>query len=323
MNDLISVIVPVYKVEEYLEQCLQSIVNQTYTNLEIILVDDGSPDSCPSMCDEWATHDSRITVIHKENGGLSDARNFGTVLSVGHYISYIDSDDLIHQDMYIYLLKLAHQYNAEIIDCAFQQFDSLPFDSFDEVNDEVIHMDSIEAEKALLDDRFLKCTAWNKLVKSDIAKQTPFDFGVINEDVLWSYRIIKKAKRIIHTNRKLYAYYQRADSIMHVSYSKKRFDGLNALQQKAKEIQTDFPDLYPRAERSYLGACMYHYQLLCRLEKKEEYELFKRIIHKRFLNGDLKTVLSIAGLKQAIWYSLFVVSPNLTCSIRNWLKIGL
>jgi len=91
--ELISVIVPIYKVEEYLDRCVRSIAEQTYTNLEIILVDDGSPDGCPAMCDRWAEKDSRIKVIHKENGGLSDARNAGLRIAMGEYISFIDSDD--------------------------------------------------------------------------------------------------------------------------------------------------------------------------------------------------------------------------------------
>ena len=97
---LISVIVPVYKVEPYLNKCIESIVNQTYKNLEIILVDDGSPDNCPAICDSWAEKDSRIKVIHKENGGLSDARNAGMVHATGEYIAFVDSDDYIDPEMY-------------------------------------------------------------------------------------------------------------------------------------------------------------------------------------------------------------------------------
>ena len=100
MEELISVIVPIYKVEAYLERCIRSIVNQTYKNLEIILVDDGSPDSCPDICDVWKEKDDRIKVIHKKNGGLSDARNAGMQIMTGTYISYIDSDDWVANDMY-------------------------------------------------------------------------------------------------------------------------------------------------------------------------------------------------------------------------------
>ena len=106
-NPKISVIVPVYKVEKYLDKCVESIVNQTYKNLEIILVDDGSPDNCPAMCDEWAEKDERIRVIHKENGGLADARNAGMDIATGDYIGFVDSDDWIEPNMYEVLLKNA------------------------------------------------------------------------------------------------------------------------------------------------------------------------------------------------------------------------
>ena len=105
MQSTISVIIPVYKVEEYLEECLRSVINQTYNNLEIILVDDGSPDHCPQLCDEWSSKDSRIKVIHKENGGLSDARNAGMSIATGEYIAFVDSDDYIAPTMYEQLLK--------------------------------------------------------------------------------------------------------------------------------------------------------------------------------------------------------------------------
>ena len=113
-NPKISVIVPVYKVEKYLDKCVESIVNQTYKNLEIILVDDGSPDNCPAMCDEWAEKDERIRVIHKENGGLADARNAGMDIATGDYIGFVDSDDWIEPNMYEVLLKNALKYDADI-----------------------------------------------------------------------------------------------------------------------------------------------------------------------------------------------------------------
>ena len=114
MNPMISVIVPIYNVEKYLARCVDSIVNQTYKNLEIILVDDGSPDRCPQMCDDYAEKDSRIKVIHKKNGGLSDARNAGMAVATGEYISFIDSDDWIETSMFELLLNNIFQYDCEI-----------------------------------------------------------------------------------------------------------------------------------------------------------------------------------------------------------------
>ena len=112
--ELISVIIPIYKVEEYLDHCIKSIVEQTYRKLEIILVDDGSPDKCPLKCDEWAERDGRIRVIHKKNGGLSDARNVGMSIATGSYISFIDSDDWISPDFYEKLYRSITESNAQI-----------------------------------------------------------------------------------------------------------------------------------------------------------------------------------------------------------------
>ncbi|MBR1540013.1 MAG: glycosyltransferase [Clostridia bacterium] len=117
-EELISIIVPVYKVEKYLDKCINSIVSQTYKNLEVILVDDGSPDSCGKMCDEWTQKDTRIKVIHKENGGLSDARNFGLDCAKGKYIQFVDSDDYIEKDMIEFLYKNLKENNADISICS-------------------------------------------------------------------------------------------------------------------------------------------------------------------------------------------------------------
>ena len=116
-SELISIIVPVYRVEPYLDRCVQSIVDQTYQNLEIILVDDGSPDNCPAMCDAWAAKDSRVKVIHKENGGLSDARNAGLAAAAGEYIGFVDSDDWISPDMYRLLYENMAEHGSDVSAC--------------------------------------------------------------------------------------------------------------------------------------------------------------------------------------------------------------
>ena len=113
----VSVVIPIYNVQEYLNECVSSIVNQTYQNLEIILVDDGSPDSCPIMCDAWKNQDDRITVIHKKNGGLSDARNAGLAKASGEYILYVDSDDYLDDDTIEWMVSCAVTHNAEIVAC--------------------------------------------------------------------------------------------------------------------------------------------------------------------------------------------------------------
>ena len=155
MEELISVIVPIYKVEDYLDRCIQSLVNQTYKNLEIILVDDGSPDDCPRICDEWEKRDQRIKVIHKENGGLSDARNAGMKVMVGAYVSYIDSDDWIAQDMYQKMINAIKKNNADICECAFERTSGIEKKEDKECGNKESIMDMQNALMAVVEEKII------------------------------------------------------------------------------------------------------------------------------------------------------------------------
>ena len=164
--DLISVIVPVYNVEKYLDRCMKSILQQTYHRLEIILVDDGSTDASAAMCDAYARRDSRIRVVHKQNGGLSDARNAGLELAAGDYIGYVDSDDWIEPDMYEYLLENALKYQADIAVCGRVEryVDKEVVRGFSEI--EVLAREP--ALKYLLQNDLLQNYAWDKLYKQEL-----------------------------------------------------------------------------------------------------------------------------------------------------------
>ena len=166
-KDLISVIVPVYKVEKYLEKCIESVLKQTYTNLQIILVDDGSPDNCGKICDEYAKKDSRIEVIHKINGGLSDARNVGINRANGRYIGFVDSDDYIKEDMYEKLINLIKEYDADISIC--NLYDVIDGKEYVRNKDNGIHEYSrIDILKEILLDKNIQSYAWNKLYKKEL-----------------------------------------------------------------------------------------------------------------------------------------------------------
>ena len=322
--DLISVIIPVYNVEKYLDICVESVVNQTYKNLEIILVDDGSTDNCPALCDAWVNKDARVKVIHKQNGGQGEARNIGILAATGAYIGFVDSDDFISSVMYEHLLDLLKNLNADLIQCAMQKFDSYPYALPPATEESIIQVfNKYKAVKALISEGKFTSTCPSVLVKSEIAKKTLFDLGMINEDVMWVYRALRNSDTVLLTDEKLYAYYQRSDSTMNSKYSEKRFDALKANRMRADAVKTDFPDLFPLAERTYAGSCMYHYQWLCRLDDTEEYKSFRKRLHKMFVCADLKSVFSVTDLKYKIWYTAFNYFPAFTCKIRNLLKIGL
>lgn len=170
MEEKISVIVPIYKVEDYLHRCVESIINQAYTNLEIILVDDGSPDNCPKICDEYAEKDSRIKVIHKENGGLSDARNTGLLVATGEYISFIDSDDYIDINMYKSIITYMEEHDLDIAECGIKHVYNNKIKQNDKLDKSIHVFNSEEALKELMLERRFHQTVWNKLYKTKLIK---------------------------------------------------------------------------------------------------------------------------------------------------------
>jgi len=213
---LVSIIVPIYKVEPYLRRCLNSIVNQTYTNLEIILVDDGSPDGCPQICDEYAAKDKRIVVIHKKNGGLSDARNAGLDICKGEYISFVDSDDWV-ADVYIEaLLNSVSENNADMAIANFlrtNQFYKLSIPNYDEVKAQILQ--PVQAVKKLwTTEEIIFVTAWAKLAKTSLYNNIRFPKGLIHEDEYTSYKLLYESSKTVFLDIPLYCYFQREDSIM-------------------------------------------------------------------------------------------------------------
>lgn len=213
--DLISVIVPVYKVEDYLCKCIESICNQTYTNLEIILVDDGSPDNCPSICDNYAKKDTRIKVIHKINGGLSDARNVGTDLATGKYIFYVDSDDYVDNDIIEILYTELLNNNSEI---AVSRYDKIYNNTISEkrvYNENIIKGTGSDILYDLLSDG--GWTAWGKLYKREIIGNNRFTKGILYEDFDLIPSLFIKTNKALIVNRPMYHYLVRDNSIMGVT----------------------------------------------------------------------------------------------------------
>lgn len=233
---LISIIVPVYKVEPYLERCVCSIVSQTYKNLEIILVDDGSPDRCGEICEAFAKKDGRIRVYHKENGGLSDARNFGVERSSGKYIAFIDSDDYIAMNYIEYLLNLLNKHNADIACCYNTQTygDTADYRTNDEIPNECL-LTGKEACRKLFGDLYsVLVTAWGKLYRSDIAKKYPFPVGKLHEDEATTCKYYYEADRVAVGNECLYAYFQNSVGIMNTIGNTLNSDKIWSLEHRAE-----------------------------------------------------------------------------------------
>lgn len=251
-KELISVIVPVYNVEKYLHKCLNSIINQTYTNLEIILVDDGSTDKSGMICDEYSELDTRIKVVHQENGGLSAARNTGLDIMNGDLVTFVDSDDWIDCNMINKLYDILLEYNAEISCISFHKvFEDGKKKRRDIVNNKVIVYTGTEAIELLLYKKYVDTSACGKLYRKQDFSNIRYPKGILFEDLATTYRIFYGKKRIAYSQDKLYYYFQRKNSIMYQNFNHKRFDKLLVGQEIIEWTNEHEPNLREAAISRY------------------------------------------------------------------------
>lgn len=241
-NDLISIVVPIYNVEKYLNRCIDSVINQTYKNLEIILVDDGSNDNSGMICDQYAKKDKRIRVIHQDNAGQAAARNLGIELARGKYLAFVDSDDYITLDYIEYLYNLLIKYNADMSICSYriitnkkivdakQDYFELEYNTSNCLND-------------MLLSRNLTVSPCMKLYKKDLIKNIKFPVGKICEDNGTTYKFIASSKKIIYGNKANYNYYRRNGSTMNQSFSPKYFDILEMTDIMSNDLTNNYKDI--------------------------------------------------------------------------------
>ncbi len=234
----ISVIVPVYRVEQYLKRCVDSILGQTYKNIELILVDDGSDDMCPGICDSYAKQDSRVRVIHKSNGGLSSARNEGLKHATGNIISLVDSDDYINCNMYSDMMKQMAETDADIVMCDYKiVYTEIEDEQIKNVNDaiSVLLTDGKEAQYQAYDSyekRVTYAVAWNKLYKKELFEGITYPENRIHEDEARTYQLFYRAKKIAYIRYPYYYYFQRRDSIVGKKISRINLQLLDAYIDK-------------------------------------------------------------------------------------------
>ena len=260
MQDLISVIVPVYKVEKYLKRCVDSILAQTYPCLEVILVDDGSPDGCPAICDEYAREDRRVRVIHKENGGLSDARNAGIDAAKGKFLGFVDSDDYVHPRFYELLLQALKEEGADIAGCDVKKV--CKTEKIEEKEQQPIQRtvySGREATANLYDAQmYLKSVvAWNKLYKKELFEEIRFPKGKLHEDEFTSYKLQYQSESVVYINRAYYFYFQREDGIM----GKEQRKISPAVLEAYEEMERFFSE---KGEKDLLQMMMYRYLSMVR-----------------------------------------------------------
>ncbi|GAB6168244.1 glycosyltransferase family 2 protein [Clostridium carnis] len=228
---MITVIVPVYNVQKYLSKCIDSIINQTYRDLEIILVNDGSTDISGEICDKYKLKDDRIRVIHKKNGGLSEARNAGLDVAKGDYIAFLDSDDWVDKELYDTLYKLSTKYNSDISICNFKYCHNEE-EKLNNSYKEIVYS-NIDAMKQIYDKNYIQIiVAWNKLYKREIFNDLRYPKGKIHEDEFLTPIILYKANKISYIEKELIYYRQTPNSIMNREFNITRLDYLEALDNR-------------------------------------------------------------------------------------------
>ncbi len=245
----VSIIVPVYKVENFIKRCVDSVISQTYKDWELILVDDGSPDKSGAICDEYAKSDSRIKVLHKENGGLSDARNYGLTHVTGDYVYFLDGDDWISHDTMQILLQSALQYQSDFVQGGF--YYAYPtYLLTQKPSADVYAYTSEQALHELLSNKKIKNFAWGNLISRELANQVPFIKGKFFEDIYWKYLILDKAQNIVLIPKPLYYYRQRQEGISG-TFSARNLDLLKGMEERLRFISSKYPQLSAIALNQY------------------------------------------------------------------------
>ncbi len=305
-------IVPVYKVEKYIHRCVDSILNQTYTNLEIILVNDGTPDTCGEIIDTYQKKDSRVKVIHKENGGLSDARNAGMKSVTGAFTMYVDSDDWLDHKMIKTMMEYANHYKADVVQSAFYYAyeDKLLLDHrHDTQREKPICLDKQALMFELVKNEKVKNFAWGKLYKTAIIKDIPFKKGVLFEDVFWAHQVMHQVDTYTITQQPFYYYFQRDDSIV-ATYTLKNLDMLKGLNERHRFIEKHYKELINESYQIILKTSLIHYHLL---SKKIDKQGSHRKEIECYIQENLQTfkeaVKDNKNLKRQLL--LFSIHPNL------------
>ena len=307
---LISVIIPIYNVEEYVEECIQSVLNQTYKNIEVILVDDGSTDGSGEICNTYS--DERITVIHQENKGLAEARNVGIAAANGEYIYFIDSDDYISKTLIENLLMSIVKTGSLIACCDYTRKKDELYSGY--VLDAKI-MDTFSAINGLFNDRGYRFYVWNKMFHRSIFEHVTFPKGELYEDIKPMYQAFKSVNHIAYVNKPLYFYRNRPDSITH-KYSERSYDrvrAINYIMRDCKDNPELFSSLIPKYASNYLYYLNESYRagvVIPAIDKKLQVLVkknWKRIIKSDGLELTTKISLLILGISPAIYRCVYII----------------
>ena len=300
----ISVIVPVYKVEQYLRECVDSILAQSFQNFDLILVDDGSPDGCPAICDRYAESDKRVTVLHKQNGGLSDARNAGIDWAMknsdSQWLAFVDSDDYLHPDYLSALYNAAVKESADLVVCDYSRVD----DSGSLLAEDAGLRSELSTTKKhalfqYLDRNWRIVPAWNKLYVKQIFDSLRFELGKIHEDEFAIFQVLWKCRKAVILRQKLYYYRCRQSSIMATESAASRLDGMEAaILQCEFCLEHELPPRYSVLNAEYLNSVIDLKRELTQQQMQRYRDLKRRYANLYFKVKRNRTV------KGCAWYYL-------------------
>ena len=312
---LVTVIIPVYKVEKYLSRCVESILSQTYSRLEIILVDDGSPDRCGEMCDEYRNRDQRVVVVHKKNGGLSSARNAGIKLSHGEFLCFVDSDDYIQTDMIEQLLKAALCRNTRISAC---DFTSDEHKLQDGLRDDIKLYSAAEAIREILRDGEICTSAWAKLYEKSLFDEISFPEGKYYEDYATTYKLIHKAGNVAFAATKKYFYTINSGGITKSAFSPKHMDYFSISEELEAFVGRNYPELISLVRNRCTDMAISLYRKLSASEDRKRYKIEEKKLSdmirrdlSSFLFSSYPAAKKLAGL-------LISASPAMSMKLMSF-----
>lgn len=310
MESLVSIIVPVYNRETYIEQCITCLINQSYKNIEIVVVDDGSTDRSGEICESFAAADRRVKVIHQENGGVSRARNVGVLHAQGEHICFVDSDDYVAPNYVKYLYGLLTESGAELACCGFENTSRRDW-TVSEDQDEYFVCTGTQACRIMLSGQpgkeLLLSSLWGKLYAAETVRQYGFPEGRLFEDTATTYKYLYSCKKIAVGSKKLYAYFKNEDGIISKSYKEKNYDRIVALVERA--------EFFEEKEEKQLAKSAWKFTL--RFLYADSYANDDRCVN------EMQEILRSKWLKGYIPFdilvrcSAYLVSPRLYRKIRN------
>jgi len=317
MQDLISVIIPIYNVEQYLERCVKSVQNQTFTNLEIILVDDGATDSSGAICDRLAESDRRIKVIHQENAGLACARNSGLEIYTGDYVCFIDSDDYIHPEYIRYLHRLCVDNCCKMAYCeSVTTHEDSYQSSLDLVKPYVVFESHDLLNLFFGPDHSTIVVAWNKLIRRDVVGNVRFEPGIIHEDEATTFKFIYNAGRVTYTKNVLYYYFSREDSITGQPFGVRNLDILKGYENRLKFYgEKGETDLLRKEYAFYLSAILINYYKVSK--QIDNNELILKNLKKRYRQIYNEIDKSAMPVPRRVIYAICLYFPMLYGRLRT------